>query len=145
MEGFKEMTNENLPHALHENLERLMNVDRLRISIYNFYAIVTGGLLAALMTQEWDYKYGTWVFLFLFIISIITLLVNWRIRSHVIEFTGMLQKITQDMNIGDYYTNGANQQARLTLRNMYVIIPLLGVVSFFTLFVIQLTMLATNS
>ena len=134
----RSLQTQNLPHAFHENLERLFNVDRLRMSIYNFYAIITGGSLAALATQEWNHEVGVWVFLFLAVISAITLKVNMRIKDHVGAFMIMLRKIAQQMEIGEYYTDGANQNTKIKLRNIYICVPLVGLIVFTALFGFQL-------
>ncbi len=136
--------NDNLHYAFQENLERLMNVDRLRMAIYSFWAGLSGVLLAALMTQRWDFHAGVWVFLFLSFISVATFIINRRIKDHVIEFTAKLKEIAEEMQIGKYYTDGANQKSKLTLRNIYMWVPLSGAIGFFICFVVQLIMLITD-
>ena len=131
----EETTLENLHYALAENMERLKNVDNLRISVYNFYAIVTAGLMAALMSKGWS---DPWVFLFLGIVSLVTLLINRRIRIHVNELTKKLKETSEAMGIGKYYTDGGDPQSKLSLRNIYVYIPFTGTIVFFSFFIVKL-------
>jgi hypothetical protein len=141
----RETNDKFLLDMMKENLERLKNIDRSRISIYIFYVVITGGILVALMTQQWNYKSGLWIFLFLFIISVVTCSINLRIKDHVDAFTEKLREISKMMGTERLYTDGGKQGTLFSLRNIYIGIPLIGAFGFFVVFCIQLYQLITCS
>ncbi len=126
-----------LAEAYRQNWERLVHVDRQRMFFTNFYAAIVGGLLAFLASQKiWLSEWSPWVFGFLFLLSLFGFFLNRRINGHVDAYERMLNRLAQRMNISEFYTRGAPETAKITLRRLYKYLYLAGMIAFVVLLAI---------